>query len=382
MDYNQLTEWMIKARRELHQNPEIAFDERQTADFVARTLRSFGVEVTEGVGGTGVVGTLKLGTSNRSIGLRADMDALRITEANTNAWASRNQGLMHACGHDGHTTMLLGAAHLLAAEGGFDGTVRFIFQPAEEKGVGAQAMLDDDLLSRLPFEEIYGIHNMPGIQVGHVEVRPGAIMAAEDNFKIVLHGKGGHASSPHWGSETLVPACSLVLDLQTIVSRRLNPSHTAVVSVTEFITDGTRNVLPGVTEIRGDVRSFDPNVSEQIENEMHRLASGKAAQYGINMEMHYSRECLPVINDQMLCRDVIAASESVSVHVSGSCAPTTASEDFARFLKHVPGCYFFIGNGNNSAPLHNPSYDFNDAALLHGAQIHREIVRLRLPVTN
>jgi amidohydrolase len=227
--YSKLQQQLVAWRRDLHQHPEFGFEEKRTAAFVAETLRSFGLEVAEGIGGTGVVGTLKRGKSNRAIALRADMDALLITEAGNPDWKSRTPGTMHACGHDGHTTMLLGAAQILAEEGGFEGTIRFVFQPAEEWGRGALAMLKDGLLTRFAFDEIYGLHNMPGLPIGHVESRPGAIMAAEDNFEIILKGQGGHAARPQWGREALVPACALVMDLQTIVARRLNPADVAVV---------------------------------------------------------------------------------------------------------------------------------------------------------
>ena len=377
-DLIKVSDWMTTCRHDLHQNPEFGFEERRTASFVAKILRGFGLEVTEGIGGTGVVGTLKRGSSNRAIALRADMDALRITEAGNPPWRSAKAGTMHACGHDGHTAMLLGAARLLAEDGGFSGTVRFIFQPAEEWGRGAASMLNDGLLSRFPFEEIYGLHNMPGLAVGHVESRAGAIMAAEDNFEIVLKGKGGHAARPQWGRETLVPGCALVMDLQTIVSRRLSPADVAVVSVTEFITDGTRNVLPGEVRIRGDARSFRPEVSARIEEEMRRIVQGNATQYAIEAEVTYTREFVPLINNAGLTGEALEAARGVSVHVGTDCEPMTGSEDFARFLEHVPGCFLFIGNGERSAPLHNPSYDFNDSALLHGAQIHAAIARQRL----
>jgi amidohydrolase len=370
--------WMISCRRDLHQHPEFGFEERRTAAFVANTLRGFGLDVAEGVGGTGVVGTLTFGKSNRSIALRADMDALRITEANDVPWASQNKGTMHACGHDGHTTMLLGAARLLAEKGGFDGTVRFIFQPAEEWGRGALSMLDDGLLTRFPFTEIYGLHNMPGLPVGNVESRSGALMAAEDNFEIFLNGKGGHAARPHWGRETLVAGCALVMSLQTIVSRRVNPAEATVVSATEFITDGTRNALPGQTRILGDARSFGPEVSAVIEAEMRRITEGIGIQYDVSVEFKYTREFVPLVNDADLTAAALAAAETVSKRVRHDCEPMTASEDFARFLKHVPGAFLFIGNGENSPPLHNPNYDFNDGALAHGAQVFTAIVRHRL----
>lgn len=371
---DQMTAW----RRDLHAHPEFGFEEKRTAAFVAETLRSFGIEVAEGIGGTGLVGTLKRGTSNRAIALRADMDALRITEASGAAWSSGTPGTMHACGHDGHTSMLLGAAKMLAADGGFDGTIRFLFQPAEEWGRGALAMLADGLMQRFPFDEAYGLHNMPGLPVGHVETRAGALMAAEDNFEIVLTGKGGHAARPQWGREALVPACALVMDLQTIVSRRLSPADVAVVSVTELLTDGTRNALPGLATIKGDARSFRPEVSAKIEEEMRRIAEGIAIQYAVSAQVSYTREFVPLINDADLTAEALAAVAPVSSSVAADCEPMTGSEDFAQLLGHVPGCFLFIGNGEGSAPLHHPAYDFNDAALIHGAMVHAAIARARL----
>ncbi|MDX2484577.1 MAG: amidohydrolase [Pseudodonghicola sp.] len=371
----QMTSW----RHDLHRHPEFGFEEVRTAAFVAQTLRGFGLEVVEGVGGTGVVGTLKRGRSNRAIALRADMDALRITEASGAGWASQNPGTMHACGHDGHPAMLLGAARLLAEDGGFDGTLRFLFQPAEEWGRGALAMLDDGLLQRFPFDEIYGLHNMPGLPVGHVETGPGPIMSAEDNFEIVLRGQGGHAARPQAGREVLVPACALVMELQTIVSRRLSPADIAVVSVTELLTDGTRNALPGLARILGDARSFRAQVSERIEKEMRRITQGIATLHALEATLSYTREFVPLVNDAALAQEVLEAAATVADHVAQPDQPGTASEDFARFLDHVPGCFAFIGNGEGSAPLHSPTYDFNDAALPHGAQLLAAIARRRLP---
>ena len=378
-DLQELHAQMTKWRRDLHQNPEFGFEEHRTAAFVATTLRSFGIDVVEGVGGTGIVGTLKRGNSNRAIALRADMDALRITEATGAAWSSTTQGTMHACGHDGHTAMLLGAAKLLAQGSGFDGTVRFLFQPAEEWGRGALAMLDDGLMERFPFDEVYGIHNLPGLPVGHFETRPGPIMSAEDIFEITLRGKGGHASRPDWGREVMLPACTLVLELQTIIARRLDPSDTAVVSVTELLTDGTRNALPSHARVLGDCRSFHPEVSARIEEEMRRISRGVAEGHGVEVDVRYTREFVPTINDMSLAGEMIAAAELVSAHVALRAEPMTASEDFARFQTRVPGCFAFIGNGEDSFPLHHPGYDFNDAALLHGAQVHAATARRRLP---
>ena len=375
--HKEMTGW----RRDLHAHPEFGFEEARTSAFVAGKLREFGLDdVAEGIGGTGVVGTLKRGSGNRSIALRADMDALRITEQGDKAHRSQNPGVMHACGHDGHTTMLLGAAKTLAEDDGFDGTVRFVFQPAEEWGRGAIAMLDDGLMQRFPFDEIFGIHNMPGLPVGCFQTRAGAFMSAEDNFEIVLKGVGGHAARPHSGNEVLVAACALVTNLQTIVSRRLDPTDIAVVSVTELITDGTRNALPGLARILGDARSFRPEVSAEIEKQMRIIAEGTALTHNVMAEMTYTREFVPLMNDTGLAEAAFAAARDVfdaaSVTVRGE--PMTASEDFARFLEQVPGCFVFLGNGENSAPLHNPTYDFNDDGLLHGVDFHTAIVRRRL----
>ncbi|WP_186418252.1 M20 aminoacylase family protein [Bosea sp. CS1GBMeth4] len=369
-------------RRELHAHPEFGFEERRTSAFVAAKLREFGLgEVVEGIGGTGVVGTLTRGGGNRAIALRADMDALRIAEQSELPYRSRNPGIMHACGHDGHTAMLLGAAKLLAEEGGFDGTVRFVFQPAEEWGRGALAMLDDGLLERFPFEEIYGLHNAPGLPIGQFQTRSGPIMSAEDNFEIVLSGVGGHAARPHVGSETLVAACALVTSLQTIVSRRLSPAEIAVVSVTELITDGTRNALPGQARILGDARSFHPEVSAGIEAQMRVIAEGIARAYNVEQSVIYTREFVPLVNQPVQTEAALEAARAVlgAEYVSVVSEPFTGSEDFARFLAHVPGCFSFLGNGA-SAPLHNPRYDFNDEGLIHGARFHAEIVRRRLAV--
>ncbi len=374
----EMTAW----RHDLHAHPEFGFEVTRTAAFVAGTLRGFGLdEVVEGVGRAGVVGTLRRGSCGRAIALRADMDALRIEEAGDRPHRSRNRGLMHACGHDGHTAMLLGAAKVLAAEGGFDGAVRFVFQPAEEWGRGALAMLEDGLLERFPFSEIYGLHNMPGLAVGRLATRAGPLMAAEDLFEIVVRGRGAHAARPHESRDALVAACAVVTALQTIVSRAVDPVETAVVSATELLTDGTRNVLPGTARIRGDCRSFSPEVSRAIEEAMRRVAEGVAAAHGCAAELSYSREFVPLVNDDGAARAAVEAARAVfgDDGVDPDCAPIAASEDFARFLEHVPGCFAFLGNGEDSPPLHNAAFDFNDAALGWGARFHVEVARRRLP---
>ncbi|HWX50661.1 MAG TPA: M20 aminoacylase family protein [Roseomonas sp.] len=369
-------------RQDFHRHPEFGFEEHRTSRLVAERLRGFGLaEVAEGVGGTGVVATLRRGGGNRAIALRADMDALRIAEQGERPYRSETPGVMHACGHDGHTTMLLGAARRLAAEGGFEGTVHFIFQPAEEWGKGALAMLEDGLLERFPFQEIYGLHNQPGLPVGTFRAGSGPAMSAEDNFEIILRGTGGHASSPQRSREVLVAACALVVNLQTIVSRRIAPTETAVVSVTELLTDGTRNALPGTARILGDARSFRPEVSREIEAWMRRIATGTAETYDCAAEVRYSREFVPTINDPAAAEAALAAARNAlgTERVRPMRQPNTASEDFARFLERVPGCFAFIGNGEDSAPLHNPAFDFNDAVIPFGVGFFVELVRERLP---
>jgi len=374
---NRMRNW----RRALHQVPEFGFDTKKTAAFVIEKLRSFGIDnITDGVGGTGVVATLKRGTSKKAIAIRADMDALMIEEKTNLEYRSTIPGIMHACGHDGHTATLLGVAETLAKGDHFDGIIHFIFQPAEEWGKGAQAMIDDGLMQKFPFEEIWGFHNMPGMPIGNFETRPGPIMSAEDNFEIQLIGIGGHASKPQAGKETMLPACSLITELQTIVSRRIDPTDIAVVSVTELITDGSRNILPGLSRILGDARSFRSEVSLAIENEMTVITAGIASTYGLDYSISYTREFIPLINDDKLAEHAIKVGQKVFGTERAKLAdrPVTGSEDFARFLNHVPGCYVFFGNGENSAPLHNSSYDFNDDALEHGVNYLVNLAQNRL----
>jgi amidohydrolase len=373
----EMTTW----RRHLHRHPEFGFEEMETAAFVAEKLNEFGFkEVEQGVGGTGVVATLRRGEGNRSIAFRADMDALRIEETGTPAYKSAAPGQMHACGHDGHTAMLLGAAKALSESEDFSGTIRFIFQPAEEWGKGMQAMLDDGLLERFPFEEAYGVHNMSGLPVGHFATRKGAFMAAEDNFRITLTGSGGHASRPHESQDALVAACATVLALQTVVSRQIDPSELSVLSVTEVTTNGTRNAIAGAAEILGDARSFDPRISERIEQGMRRVARGTAEAHGCDVTVDYSREFVPLLNDAELTAAAVEAASSVTgdpSRVDGDAPQIGGSEDFARLLTHVPGNFMNIGNGD-TASLHNSAYDFNDEALPYGLQYYLSLARERL----
>ena len=372
-----MTAW----RRQLHRNPEFGFEEHQTAAFIVEKLREFGFsEIEEGIGKTGIVGTLRNGTGNRSIAFRADMDALRIDEMSDVEHKSMNPGIMHACGHDGHTAMLLGAAKLLAETREFDGVIHFIFQPAEEWGRGMQAMLDDGLLDRFPFEETYGLHNMPGLPVGSFATRAGAFMAAEDNFEIILTGQGGHASRPHEGHDALVAACATVMGLQTVISRQIDPAQLSVLSVTELRTDGTRNATAGSAHILGDARSFDQAVSRRIEEGLRRVADGTGLAHGCAVKVTYTREFVPLINDTKATEFAVEAAVSVasdSAQVDPAADRIGGSEDYARLLAHIPGNFMNIGNGD-TASLHNPSYDFNDEALPYGAAYFVQLAKNRL----
>jgi len=360
-------------RHQLHRYPKLGFNELRTSDFVADRLTGFGLEVTRNIGKTGIVGRLKKGASDRSIGLRADMDALQIHELNEFAHRSRHDGLMHACGHDGHTAMLLGAASHLVASGNFDGSVHFIFQPAEEHGKGASAMIADGLFDRFQIDSVYGLHNLPGLAEGHFAIRPGSIMASESGFEIRIHGKGGHAAMPHMGVDTLLLASQCVVALQSIVSRYLNPLHeSAVVSVTEFIADGSVNVIPGNVTLKGDCRCFSDAVVEKVRSAMKRIVGGLCAAAGAEYELHFHTLFPSTINSRLETTHAIEAATAVlgKDRVNGSCDAYTISEDFSHMLRTKPGCYGLIGNGGDAAggcALHNPNYDFNDKILLSGA---------------
>jgi hippurate hydrolase len=371
-------------RRHLHSIPELGFGEHKTSAFVADKLKSLGLEVHQGIGGTGVVGVLRRGGGNSAIALRADMDALKISENTGLPYASTHQGQMHACGHDGHMAMLLGAARDLSERGQFSGTVYFIFQPNEEHGRGARAMIADGLLERFSFEEIYGLHNMPGMPVGAFATRPGPLMASEDNFVIRIRGKGGHAARPHVANDPMVIAAHMILALQTIVSRRVSALDTAVVSVTEILTDGTRNVLPETVTIKGDARSYRPEVQKTIEAEMRKLAGGVALSFGAEVEVDYTYEFASTVNHDAPSRQALAAAQATPgiTSVDRNPEPLMGSEDFGLFLNHKPGNFAFLGNGEAGAhgqPLHNARYDFNDAAIGPGIAYWSSIVHSKLP---
>ncbi|SPA40753.1 Hippurate hydrolase [Cupriavidus taiwanensis] len=379
----QLESW----RHALHRCPETGFEEWQTADFIARVLGEMGMEVHRGIGGTGVVANLRAGSGTGVIGLRADMDALAIQEdAPGRAHASATPGKMHACGHDGHMAMVLGAARLLSERRDFEGTVRFIFQPAEEHGRGAKAMMADGLFERFPVDAIFGAHNMPGLPAGSIATRAGGIMASEDNFVIQVKGRGTHAARPHMGVDPIVIGAEIVLALQTIVSRNLDPGLPAVISCTEFITDGIRNAIPTNVTIKGDTRSYTPAVQALLETRMREIAEGICRLHGAGCAFTYSHEFAPTVNWEQWVPSALEAARNVvgSDRVDGNIAPMMISEDFGAFLQAVPGAFVFIGNGETGmpggVPLHNSGYDFNDGVLSVGARYFAELARVALPV--
>lgn len=373
-------ERLTRLRRDLHGTPELGFREDRTKARVAAILREFGLEVHEGIG---VVGILRAGTGNRAIGLRADMDALPIHETSQHDHVSKIPGVMHACGHDGHMTMLLGAAELLAGTRDFDGTVVFLFQPNEEHGLGAQAMLGEGLLERFPIEEVYAIHNLPGAPLGQVSTRSGQICASESLFEIEITGQGGHASMPHVGVDTITVGAELVLALQTIVARKLAPDAGAVVSVTEFLTDGQRNVLPGRATLRGDVRARRPEDREAVERFMRQIVDGVAATHGIAATMRFETEFVEVINAPTPTAAAVRVARARRLETIADRSPMSFSEDFAHFCNAVPGCFILLGNGESGPhgkPLHASDYDFNDALLPIGAAFWADLARDRLPL--
>ncbi len=376
---NSMMEW----RHDIHRQPELGFEETITSAKVADLLKEWGVETHEGIGGTGVVGVLKRGDGDRMIGLRADMDALLITEKNTFEHRSQVDGKMHACGHDGHTAMLLGAANYLATKGEFDGTAVFIFQPAEEHGKGAKAMIADGLFDRFPVQDVYAIHNFPSVPKGQLIAVPGPIMASEDNFEIVVKGIGHHAAMPHRGVDPIVVASQIVLGLQTIVSRKLNPSQGGVISVTEVITDGTVNVVPTTVTLRGDTRSFTADVQSLIESGIERVAKGLCAANGIECDVRYENVFDATVNTAEETATAAHVAELVvgAENMRSEFEAPMTSEDFAFMLQERPGCYLLLGNdgeGPGGCGLHNPNYDFNDEILTTGADFWIRLVESEL----
>jgi len=375
---DEMSEW----RRDIHAHPELGFQEKRTSELVAARLESFGVEVHRGIGKTGVVGVLKSGTSGRSVGLRADMDALPIQEANTFGHRSRHDGVMHACGHDGHTAMLLGAAQHLARTRHFDGTVHLIFQPAEEGIGGAKAMVDDGLFRRFPCESLFGMHNRPGMALGRFAVRSGPMMAGGAFFDIAITGKGVHGARPEAGIDPVLVASHITTALQSIVSRNARPADTVVVSVTQIHAGDAYNVIPETAVLSGTVRCFSKESMKLVEDRMRLIAEGVAAGFGATASLDFRALFPPLVNhaDET---DFIAdcAAEVVGPENVNRNGPLTmASEDFSIMLNNVPGAYIQIGNGDQpgGCEVHNPGYDFNDGALPYGASLFARLVERRL----
>jgi hippurate hydrolase len=372
-------------RRDIHAHPETAFEERRTSDVVAEFLAATGIEVHRGLAGTGVVGVLRAGSGDKAIGLRADMDALPILEQNIFPHRSRFDGRMHACGHDGHTAMLLGAAEYLAATRNFDGTVVFIFQPAEEGEGGARVMIEQGLFERFPMQAVFGMHNWPGLPAGQFAIMPGPMMASADQFDIIVKGHGAHAAMPHQGVDPLVAGSALLQALQTIPSRTLDPLDAAVLSVTRFHAGDAYNVIPDHAVLGGTVRAFRPEVQDQVEAAMERICNGIAATHGVQVSLEYRRGYPATINstaEAEVCRTVAAALVGADM-VRGDLRPSMGAEDFSYMLQVKPGCYVWLGNGlgEGGCMLHNPHYDFNDEILPIGASYWARLAEHLLAVT-
>ncbi|WP_025097598.1 M20 aminoacylase family protein [Burkholderia sp. A1] len=378
---------IVHIRRHLHAHPELRFEEHATSSFVARTLREHGLVVEERIGGYGVVGTLRKGSSDRALALRADMDALPLQELNTFAHASRHPGKMHACGHDGHTAILLGAAMELSRHVDFDGTVHFVFQPAEEGGAGAKRMIDDGLFDRFKIDAIYGIHNWPGLPAGSFGLRNGGLMASSNTFNAKLSGKGAHGGQPHQGIDPVMAAVQLAQAWQTILTRNVDPSMAAVLSVTQIHAGTADNIIPEFATLSGTVRTFDPGTLDLIETRMSTLTRSVAAAFGVQAEFDFVRLYPALINHDRETRQAGAAMLATVGHerVNTEVDRSFASEDFAFFLQHRPGCYAFLGNGilpaaeagemKTSHQLHSPLYDFNDDIIATGIAYWIALVR-------
>jgi amidohydrolase len=376
--HQDMTVW----RRDFHAHPELGFEEHRTSAIVADKLKAFGVdEIHSGIAKTGVVGVVRAGSGSGAIGLRADMDALPIDEASGAPHASRTAGKMHACGHDGHTTMLLGAARYLAETRNFDGTVYLIFQPAEEMLGGGRVMLEEGLLERFPMSQLYGLHNWPKLPVGSFAVRPGPMMAAADRFTLTLRGQGGHGAMPELARDPVVAAAQIVLALQTIVSRNVDPVKQAVVSVTQIHSGDAFNVIPQTAMIAGTCRSFAPEVRDLIERRIASIGHGVGEALQVEVDVEYVRGYPPTVNSEAeaaLAADV-AAEVVGDERVDRATPPVMGAEDFSYMLEQRPGSYIFMGGGRPEAPLHSPQYDFNDEALSVGASYWARLVERLLP---
>ncbi|MEY3944073.1 MAG: hypothetical protein RIS04_1302 [Pseudomonadota bacterium] len=367
-------EEFIGLRRDIHRHPELAYEEHRTSALVADKLRQWGYSVTTGLGGTGVVGQLVRGTGKVRIGLRADMDALPIEENNGLAWSSCKPGLMHACGHDGHTAMLLAAAQMLALQTSWSGTLNLIFQPAEEGGGGALRMMKDGLFEQFPCDSIYAMHNMPGFPQGQLVFRNGPTMASSDYMSITLQGQGGHGAMPHRANDPVVAAASLIMALQTVVSRNVDPLQPAVVTVGSIVAGKANNVIPDTAQLEISVRALDPQVRVHMRQRLHDLVQLQAQSYGVKAHIDWRDGYAVLVNDAQCTAQAlqVARKHFAPEQIVDNGPMLTGSEDFAFMLERVPGCYLFIGNGAGQEPgacmVHNPAYDFNDHNIAIGAQ--------------
>lgn len=380
IDIDDLIPDLVSFRHDIHAHPELGFKEHRTAGAIASALRAAGLEVHEGIGGTGLVGVLRNGTSERSIGLRADMDALPIQEQTNLPYASRTDGVFHGCGHDGHVAMLLGAARHLTRSRRFDGTVNFIFQPAEEGQGGAREMVAEGLFERFPCDRVFALHNWPDLPAGAVATRPGPIMGAADKFEIVLTGRGGHAAIPHNTPDAILAASTLVTQLNTIVARNIPAMSSAVLSITQIHGGHAHNVLPASVSITGTVRTFAPEVQDTIEARLREMTRGVAASFGLDASIAYDRYYPATINDADAAAEALEIAGSVALAQLAS-DPAFTSEDFAFMLKACKGAYLWLGQGRGpgSPPLHNPGYDFNDDVLETGVRLHVALAERLLP---
>ena len=374
---------LVAIRHHLHQHPELGLSEYGTSDYLAEMLTTLGYEVTRGLSKTGLVATLRNGTSNRSVGIRSDIDALPILEETGAAHASKTEGLMHACGHDGHMTMLLGAARLLAERRNFDGTIHLIFQPAEENFGGARLMIEDGLFERFPCDAVFALHNDPSLAFGEVYLRDGPIMAAVDECRIVVNGRGGHGAEPQETADPIIAGASIIMALQTVVSRNLHPLDPAVVTVGAFHAGQASNVIPERAEMLLTIRSFDPKVRDLLEERIRSVAEGQAASYGMSVTIEYERGYEPTVNHaaetefaRQVARRVVGAEKVHDVQ-----RPMMGSEDFGYMLAETPGSYFFLGTKRTEKdpPLHHPRFDFNDDVLPIGAALWVELAESWLP---
>jgi hippurate hydrolase len=367
-------------RRDLHRHPELGYEEKRTSGIIARLLESYGIEVQTGWARTGVVGVLENGKSSGTIALRADMDALAVEETADREHRSVNDGVMHACGHDGHITMLLGAARYLSETRNFDGKAVFVFQPAEEGGGGGRSMVEAGIIERFDIQSAYSMHNRSSLEAGSFATRPGILMAATDNFEIVIQGVGGHAAIPHIGKDPIVAASNLVLALQSVVSRGICALESTVLSITQFLSGTAFNVIPGEAVLRGCTRYQDVETGIALRDAMERTIAGTCKAHGVRYSFNYMPGYPPLINSDEQTRTAVRAAIEVAGEdrVSGDAEPIMASEDFSYFLEKVPGCYMFLGNGTDSAN-HNADYDFNDDIIPAGVAYWVKLVENELP---